>query len=53
MDGKASEIDLVRKAVNNIAVDLSALSGYEMYSDDVIKDLYFNDMGGEYIDNKE
>ena len=44
---------LVRKAINNIAVDLSALSGYEMYSDDVIKDLYFNDMGGEYIDNKE
>lgn len=44
---------LVRKAINNIAVDLSALSGYEMYSDDVIKDLYFNDMGGEYIDDKE
>lgn len=44
---------LVRKAINNIAVDLSALSGYEVYSDDVIKDLYFNDMGGEYIDDKE
>lgn len=44
---------LVRKAINNIAVDLSALSGYEMYSDDVIKDLYFNDMGGEYINDKE
>lgn len=44
---------LVRKAINNIAVDLSALSGYEMYSDDVIKDLYFNDMSGEYIDDKE
>lgn len=44
---------LVRKAINNIAADLSALSGYEMYSDDVIKDLYFNDIGGEYIDDKE
>lgn len=44
---------LVRKAINNIAVDLSALSGYEMYADDVINDLYFNDLGGEYLDNKE